>query len=157
MTKRRIHAIAGTLAACIIAAFFTSSIVVEIAGNEEAIALTKTVILITLLVLVPSMAITGATGHRLAAHRGGPGIGRKKRRMITVGLIGVGVLIPCAITLQRLAVAGEFGTTFYLVQLVELVAGGVNVSLLALNIRDGRMLAGKIRPKGRSQQTAERP
>jgi hypothetical protein len=81
MKKSRIHAIADILALTLIATFFTSTVIVEIIGDETAISFTKSAILVALLVLVPSMAITGATGRLLAGKRGGPVIKRKKVRM----------------------------------------------------------------------------
>jgi hypothetical protein len=43
------------------------------------------------------------------------------------------------------ASAGSFDATFYAVQLLELAAGATNVTLLALNVRDGLRLAGRLR------------
>ncbi|TCO62521.1 hypothetical protein [Actinocrispum wychmicini] len=142
MKNTRIHAVAGILAASLVASFLVLSVVVEIVGDHDVIALAKTIILIAVLVLVSSMAFTGATGRRLAARRGGPVIRRKKRRMIAIAAIGVVVLIPCAFVLRQLSAAGDFGPVFVVVQGIELVAGAVNASLLALNIRAGRLMAG---------------
>jgi hypothetical protein len=156
MKKSRIHAIAGILALTLIATFFTSTVIVEIIGDETAISFTKSAILVALLVLVPSMAITGATGRLLAGKRGGPVIKRKKVRMAAIAAIGLLVLVPCAVTLRQLAVNGQFDSTFYLVQAIELIAGAANVTLMAMNVRDGRLLVGKIRRKPKRPAVAAR-
>ena len=36
------------------------------------------------------------------------------------------VLVPCAIVLSRWAAAASFGSTFYIVQAIELIAGAMN-------------------------------
>jgi hypothetical protein len=71
----------------------------------------------------------------------------KQRRMMTVAANGLVILLPCAILLNRWAVADVFDTTFYLVQAVELLAGGTNLILMGLNIRDGLLLSGRIRKR----------
>jgi hypothetical protein len=43
------------------------------------------------------------------------------------------------------AAAGAFDTSFYLLQAIELLAGAVNLSLMALNIRDGLRMSGRLR------------
>ena len=58
---------------------------------------------------------------------------------------GVLILVPCAIFLNRSAVAGTFDTTFYLVQGLEFLAGATNLGLMGLNIRDGLRMSGRFR------------
>ena len=48
-------------------------------------------------------------------------------------------------TLAGKAQAGQFDTSFYIVQVIELIAGAVNITLLGLNMRDGLRLSGKLR------------
>ena len=48
--------------------------------------------------------------------------------------------MPCAVVLDHLAQQGSFGAAFLAVQAVELAAGAVNITLMALNMRDGRRL-----------------
>src|ERR1051326_635555 len=104
MMKSRVHAVAGFVGLTLIVLFFTSSVVVELIGDEQAVARGKTLILFGVLVLVPSMMVVGATGRILAGRRDGPLIRAKKKRMIGVAAIGLTVLVPCAVVLQRLAV-----------------------------------------------------
>lgn len=63
-------------------------------------------------------------------------IGRKKKRMPIIALNGLLILLPCAIYLNVLASQGLFNQLFYLIQGVELIAGSINLTLMALNIRD---------------------
>jgi hypothetical protein len=44
-------------------------------------------------------------------------------------------LILCAVYLNALAASGRFTGTFYAVQTIELIAGLVNLTLMALNIK----------------------
>lgn len=64
---------------------------------------------------------------------------------LTLWANGVLVLIPCAIFLDRWASVGVFDASFYLVQAIELIAGAVNLTLMAMNIRDGLRLSGRSR------------
>jgi hypothetical protein len=53
--------------------------------------------------------------------------------------------VPCAVLLDRWAAAGAFGPVFHAVQALELAAGGVNLALMGLNVRDGLRMAGRLR------------
>jgi hypothetical protein len=143
----RVHAIAGTLALALIALFFTSSVVVEMIGDHSAVALIKKLILFGVIVLVPAMIATGATGRLRARRWRGSLVRRKKIRMVVIAAIGLLVLIPCAVTLQRFASSGDFGSTFYVVQFVELAGGLTNIILMSLNVRSGMIMTGKIKRK----------
>lgn len=90
-----------------------------------------------LLLLVPALMATGATGFAMARKTDDALIQAKRRRMPIIGGIGLFILTPCALYLSRLAALGTFGATFYLVQLVELAAGAVNIALMTRNFRDG--------------------
>lgn len=143
--KQKIHLIAGILATLSIATFFTSTVIVELFGSHEAIATVKHFIVIPgLFILVPAIAATGGTGFSLARTRKEKLVSTKQRRMPFIGANGVLVLIPCAIFLERWALAGAFDTTFYIVQGVELVAGAINLSLMSMNIRDGLRMNGRF-------------
>lgn len=60
-----------------------------------------------------------------------------------IGANGLLILIPAAIYLEHLATAGTFDTKFYVVQGLELLAGGINIALMSMNIRDGFKMTGK--------------
>lgn len=134
---RTLHPVAGAIGMATIATFWLSTVAVEAVGGPGAILAVKTVILWGLLLLVPALAITGATGFRMGARSTNPRIAAKRRRMPFIALNGLLVLVPCAVFLQARAASGDFGNTFALVQGIELLAGAVNLALMGLNMRDG--------------------
>ena len=136
------------LAFLCIATFFVSTILVELLGSPESIAIVKSLIVLPgLFILVPAIAITGATGFALAKERKGRLIDNKKKRMPFIGANGLLILLPAAIFLDQWAASGSFDTRFYIVQGLELLAGAINLTLMSLNIRDGLKMTGKLRPK----------
>jgi hypothetical protein len=141
---RILHPIAGAVGMATIASFWLSTVVTEAFGGPGAVLAAKTAILWGLLVLVPALAVTGATGVRMGGRSANPLIARKRRRMPFIALNGLLVLVPCAVFLQARAAVGDFGSTFAIVQGIELLAGAVNLALMGLNMRDGLGLAGRI-------------
>ncbi len=141
---RRIHPVAGIIAFLTILTFWSSTVVAELFGSVETITFVKQAIPWGFLMLVPALAITGASGFWLAGTSSEPKIVRKKRRMPFIAGNGLLILIPVALYLGRLASRGEFDGLFYGVQAVELVAGAVNLTLMSLNIRDGLRLTGRL-------------
>lgn len=152
--KSRIHAAAGILAITLVASFMTATVAVETFGSHGSVRTVKTAILFALLLLIPSVMVAGASGRSLAGGRSSPLLRAKQRRTGAVAVVGLGVLLPAAVILQNLAEAGEFGTTFVVVQAVELAGGAVNLTLLGLNARAGRILTAARRRRKRSAQTA---
>jgi hypothetical protein len=143
---RRIHLIASLLALGVVASFLAATVSVELVGGEEDVRTVKHWIVRALFVLVPVMAAAGISGRRLAGASRAPLVRRKLRRMQLVGATGLLVLVPCAITLDRLAADGDLGLAFGLVQTVELLGGSLNLTLLSLNFRDGMALRAKRAP-----------
>lgn len=143
--KKRIHAVAGIVALTLVATFMTATIVVEIIGDRSAIVAVKTAIVLALFALVPSVMIAGTTGRSMAAGRRTPVFRRKRRRTALVAVVGIVVLVPCAVVLRIMAVDGDFGTAFATIQAVELTGGLANLTLLGLNARDGRRLTAPSR------------
>ncbi|MDO9118305.1 MAG: hypothetical protein Q7U39_10125 [Nitrospira sp.] len=142
---KTIHLVAGLLAALTIATFFLSSVAVELFGAHEAVATVKALIVMPgLFILIPAIAATGGSGFVIAKSRKGRLVDAKKRRMPFIAANGLLVLLPCAIVLDRLASAGAFDTTFYVVQGIELLAGAVNLTLMGMNIRDGIRMSGRF-------------
>ncbi len=134
---RALHAGAGAIAWLTILAFWTGTVAVELLGTPSAIATVKTAILWGLALLIPALATTGLSGHRLAAGRTDRWSLTKVRRLQFAALNGVLILVPAAVFLAWKAQAGALDATFYAVQAVELVAGAANLTLLGLNARDG--------------------
>ncbi len=143
---KKIHPVAGFIAFFTILSFWLSTIVSEIQGVVATIAAVKLAIVQGLLLLVPSIALAGATGFKLGGKSPHPDIVRKRKRMPIIAINGIVVLIPCAIFLQQRAAAGQFDQSFIVVQAIELVAGAINLALLGLNIRDGFRLTRRFAP-----------
>lgn len=136
-----VHRTAALLATACIASFWIATAGVELAGSADAVARVKHAIVMPgLLLLIPAIAATGASGFALARARGGALVAAKKRRMPWIAANGLLVLVPCALLLDRWAAASLLDARFFAVQAVELVAGAVNLALMALNLRDGRRL-----------------
>lgn len=57
---------------------------------------------------------------------------------------GIMILIPSALFLSYRATSGAFDAMFYAVQALELLAGAVNLTLIAMNMRDGLKLSGRL-------------
>lgn len=134
---RKLHPIAGIIAFLTILVFWTSTVVVELGGDETAIAAVKLRILWGLAVLIPAIALAGASGFKLGGKSPHPVVAAKRWRMPFIALNGIAVLVPCAILLQQRAAAGQFDQIFTVVQAVELIAGAINLTLIGLSIRDG--------------------
>lgn len=146
--KTKIHAAAGALALLTICIFWSATATSELFGDVAAIAAVKNGILAGMLVLIPAMAMAGASGFSLGKGWRSPAVERKKRRMKIIAANGLFVLVPSAVFLAGKAGAGEFDAAFAVVQAIELVAGAVNITLLSLNMRDGLALRRKpSRPK----------
>lgn len=141
---RRVHPIAGIVGFVTILMFWTSTAASEMFGSVETITAVKRAIPWGLLILVPALAIAGATGFRMARSSSDPRILKKKHRMPFIAGNGLLILVPAALYLAALASRGEFGSTFYGVQAIELVAGAINLMLMGLNIRDGLRLTGRF-------------
>jgi len=146
MPLHRLHAAAGVLAFLLIAGFWLSTAISELFGSPAAIASVKQAIVWAMFVLVPALAVTGASGFRLGRGMRLPTVATKKKRMPFIALNGLLVLLPSAIFLNFKAAAGDFDMGFMIVQAIELAAGLVNLSLIGLNIRDGFALSPRRQP-----------
>ena len=141
---RRVHPIAGLIGFLTILTFWISTVTVELFGSEDAVSAVKHAIPWGLLVLVPALVITGATGFVRSRGVAEPRILAKKRRMPFIAGNGLLILVPSVLYLDRLASRADFGATFSAVQAVELIAGAVNLTLMSLNARDGLRLTGRL-------------
>lgn len=140
-----LHRIAGVMALLLIATFWISTVTVELRGNIAEIVMVKTAVAYGLLVLIPCLITTGASGFRLSGGKKAGLLGVKLRRMKIIAANGVLFLMPCAISLALMAQQGRFDAVFAIVQGIELLAGAINIYLIGRNIRDGIRLA---RPAG---------
>lgn len=143
--KNVIHPIAGAFALLTITIFWLSTAIVELFGSQAGIVAVKTAIPWGFLLLIPALMATGGTGFVLAKGRRGGLVDSKSKRMPWIATNGILILIPIALFLAYKAKAGEFDSTFYSAQALELIAGAVNITLLCLNMRDGLRMKGRIR------------
>ena len=143
--KSLFHAIAGTIAMLLISGFWISTLLAEIFLDYGAVVAVKHAIVYGIFLLLPLMAASGGSGFALSKSRQDLLVGQKKIRMRIIGINGLLVMIPAAIFLNSKAAAGEFDTMFYVVQVLELIVGVVQLSLMGMNFRDGLKLAGKLR------------
>ena len=139
---KRIHPVAGIVAFLIILTFWLSTAVSELFASVDTIVFVKRAIPWGLLLLVPALAITGATGFRMAGPSSKARIVSKKGRMPYIAANGILILVPASLVLSALASRREFDGLFYGVQALELTAGAANLLLMSLNIRDGLFLRG---------------
>ena len=120
-------------------------LVSEVFDSTSAIVTVKTLIPWGFLILIPALAIVGLSGARLSQKFRGPLVEKKKKRMPFVAANGVLILIPSALFLSYKAQAGALDASFYTIQGLELIAGATNLTLLALNMRDGWALTRRRR------------
>jgi len=141
--KAKIHAAAGAVALVAVVCFWLSTAVAELSGSVEAIVMVKSAILTGMVVLVPAMALAGASGFSLGKGWRSPAVSRKKRRMKLIAANGLLILLPSACVLAAWSGQGRFDVAFVVVQALELLAGAANIILLSLNMRDGLALRRK--------------
>lgn len=142
---KRVHPVAGIVAFLTILTFWSSTVISESCLAVGAVVAVKRAIPWGLPILVPALAMTGASGFRIAGTSTDPRVLRKKRRMPFIAGNGVLILIPAALGLSVLATRLEFDGLFYSIQAIELIAGAINLALMSLNIRDGLDLAGRFK------------
>lgn len=142
-----IHPAAGTLALLTIGIFWLSTALSELFASEATVAAIKTAIPWGFLLLIPALAATGSSGFALARGRQAGLIGAKLERMPWIAANGILILVPSALFLASKAAAAEFDALFYAVQVLELIAGAANITLLGLNLRDGLRMKGRLRPR----------
>lgn len=137
------HIIATAIASLTIASFFISSLLAELFGSVDVIKTVKTAILYSLPIMLVAMPVLGISGQKLADGRKSPLVTRKTKRLKWVFINGM-LLIILAIILYSLAMNNYFGRVFLSFQIIELSLGFINFILIALNIRTGLKLSGKI-------------
>jgi hypothetical protein len=142
--KTKIHAIAGVIGFLTILTFWSSTLWSELFGSPETIAWVKGMILKGMFILIPTMAVVGVSGMALGKKSFHPLAKKKKKRMPIIGANGLLILVPAAFYLEAQAAAGIFDTCFYTVQVIELIAGAINLSLMGINIRDGLRITRRI-------------
>ena len=140
----RIHAIAGVVGFLTILSFWISTVSVELFASPAAVATVKSWILYGMIVLVPALAIAGATGMSLGRKRRDRLTMAKKTRMPVIAANGLVILVPSAFFLAARAEAGLLDGWFYAIQMLELTAGAANIAMMGLNIRDGLRMTRRL-------------
>ncbi len=136
----RIHVTAAAGAIAVITAFLVSSGVIELIGGAGDIRVLRHAVLLGLPLLIACLVTAGLTGQRLAGGSRSAVVRRKQRRLQAAAAAGLLVLVPCALILSHPAIAPAPGGAFTALEITESVFGSVNLSLLALNFRDGRRM-----------------
>ena len=155
--KTRIHAIAGATGFVLIFLFWTSTLLSELFASQETVAQIKSLILSGMFILIPAMIVAGGSGTVMGKNRQDEALLAKKKRMPFIAANGLLILLPAAWFLAGKANAGEFDTIFYLIQMVELIAGGANLTMMAFNIKDGLILTGRFDGGTRRSQRSSQP
>jgi len=145
---KQLHPVAGALALATITTFWLATTFSELFGTPALVTTVKTTIPWGFLLLIPALAAAGGSGFRLARGWRSGLVGAKIKRMPIIAANGLLVLIPCALFLASKAKTGEYDGVFYAIQAVELIVGGINITLLGLNMRDGFMISGRLSPQG---------
>lgn len=153
----RAHLAAAVGALALIAIFLLSSTVTELIGTAGDIHLVRQWIVLGLPVLIGCLAIAALSGRRLARHSRAAVIRRKQRRMQIVATAGIVVLVPCALVLDHLTASASAGGVVAALEIGEILAGALNLMLLALNFRDGRRLTRPRRPARRPEMVDTGP
>ena len=148
--KTKVHATAGSIGFLMIALFWTSTVYSELFTDHATVAAVKAAILKGMFVFLPAMAIVGASGMSLGGKRRDRLSLAKKKRMPIIAANGLLVLLPTAFYLESKAASGTFDMIFYAIQVLELLAGAANLTMMGLNILDGLRLTRRI-GNGRNQ------
>ncbi|MBR7001039.1 MAG: hypothetical protein IKI11_00015 [Neisseriaceae bacterium] len=143
MNIRQIHATAAVTAFLLIALFWISTVISEIFLSHQAVWIVKKVIVFAVFLLIAAMAITGATGFKMAGKSPNQTIVAKRRRMPMIAANGLLILLPCAFFLYSKALSGQFDGVFYAIQVVELVAGAINLFLMFKSMQDAKNIRKK--------------
>ena len=141
----RVHLAAAVGAVVVIVTFLISSAVTELIGTAGEVHALRHDIMLGLPLLIACLVMAALTGRRLGGRSKAPVVRRKQRRMTLIAALGVAVLVPCAVVLNYRAMGA--------LEITELVAGGLNLTLLGLNFRDGRALT-RRRRTARQRRTA---
>jgi multisubunit Na+/H+ antiporter MnhB subunit len=138
----RLHLTAAATAATTTVLFILAAISTALLDRHHTVDV-RQAMLWGLLVLVPVLLITVATGFRMAGTSVDPRMTAKKRRMAFIAGIGLLLLTPAAFALHQLAPHGDFGAPYLIVQTVEALATATSLALMAANIRDGLRLTAR--------------
>ena len=138
------HVTATIIAFLTISSFFSFSLFAEIIGEHLFIKQVKTAIFYCLPILVIAMPMLAISGKKLAGNSKNPIVSKKMTRMKFIAFNGM-ILISLAIYLYYHAIYKTIDSTFFYVQIVELLIGTVNLGLIVMNINSGLKLSARGR------------
>ena len=153
----RTHLAAAVGALALIVTFLVSSTVTELIGTTGDVHLVRRWIVFGLPVLIGCLATAVLSGRRLARNARAAAIRRKQRRMRIIAAAGIVVLVPCALILDNLTASASAGGVVTALEIAEILAGALNLTLLVLNFRDGRGLTRPRRPARRPEMVQSGP
>jgi hypothetical protein len=145
----RTHLAAAVGALALITTFLVVTTVTELIGTAGDVHIVRQWIVFGLPVLIGCLATAALSGSRLARNSRAAVIRRKQRRMQIVAAAGILVLVPCALILDDLTASASAGGVVTALEIAEILAGALNLTLLALNFRDGRRLTRPRKPTRR--------
>jgi hypothetical protein len=152
----RTHLAAAVGALALIMTFLILTTVTELIGTAGDVHIVRQWIVFGLPVLIGCLATAALSGRRLARNSRAAVIRRKQRRMQIVALAGILVLVPCALILDDLTASASAGGVVTALEITEILAGALNLTLLALNFRDGRRLTRPRKPARRPEMVHTR-
>jgi hypothetical protein len=148
----RAHVMAAVTATAVVITFLASGAAIDLAGDPGDDRVLRGAVLLGVPLLIACLASAGLTGRRLAQGSWSAIVRRKQRRLQAAAVVGLVVLVPCAVALYHLR--GRWGTSpeVVVMEALELVAGAFNLWLLVSNFRDGRRMARRQRKPARRLQ-----
>lgn len=137
MKLKSIYRLASTTAFLMIMFFMTSSLLSEFIGDPRIIASVKKTIFYSLPMLIVCMISTAISSKKMAAlYPNLPYDLVRTKRIKLISLNGIVSLAPLATTLNYFAQHSRLDSTFYLLQILEIICGAINIYLLSKIIID---------------------
>lgn len=141
MNYKFLHKTAGMIAFATIASFLVATLLSELTGNHELIALAKTTIVYALPILFICMPFTVISGKKQAiAYPNNYWVETKSKRMKLIGINAIILLTPLALALHYFAQNNQFDVKFYSLQVFEIICGLINMLLFSKMVADGRKI-----------------
>lgn len=146
-TLKNIHKVAAILAFLLITSFLTSTIIADLLATPAQISQVKSTILMFIPGLILAMMATGLSAKKLYPSAVTGKFKLKQTRLKVAAINGTLILLPAAIVLAKWSALGQFDGLYWTVQILEVIAGMTNLTMIGLNIRDGIRLGVKARKR----------
>lgn len=146
-TLKNIHKVAAILAFLLITSFLTSTIIADLLATPEKIAQVKNTILMFIPILILAMIATGLSAKKLYPSAVTGKFKLKQTRLKVAAINGTLILLPAAVVLAKWSALGQFDGLYWTVQILEVIAGMTNLTMIGLNIRDGIRLGVKAKKR----------